>query len=142
MKKRIGLSVLIVISLAFALTGFALTGCGLLNIFKIITANDTNDTDTITSEQELAFAQQYLEDNYDGVFVYEEKYQYDEIPGYLPHIGEPQLSTSYKFSELHENAVYYVEITSQHVLNSIRIFGSDGNFDFDRSTYDLGVEVR
>lgn len=137
MKKRICLFILIAISLAFALTG-----CGLLNIFKIITANDTNDTDTITSEQELAFAQQYLEDNYDGVFVYEEKYQYDEIPGYLPHIGEPQLSTSYKFSELHENAVYYVEITSQHVLSSIRIFGSDGNFDFDRSTYDLGVEVR
>ena len=134
MKKRICLSVLIAIALAFTLTG-----CRLLDIFKTITANDT---DTITSEQELAFAQQYLEDNYDGIFVYKEKTQYDEIPGYLPHIGEPQLTTSYKFSELRENAVYYVNITSKHVLDSIRIFGSDGNFDFDRSTYDLGVEVR
>lgn len=134
MKKRICLSVLIAIALAFTLTG-----CRLLDIFKTITANDT---DTITSEQELAFAQQYLEDNYDGIFVYKEKTQYDEIPGYLPHIGEPQLATLYKFSELRENAVYAVNITSEHVLTSVRIFGSDGNFDVDRSTYGLEVEVR
>lgn len=62
MKKSICLSVLIAIALAFTLTG-----CRLWDIFNTITANDT---DTITSEQELAFAQQYLEDNYDGVFVY------------------------------------------------------------------------
>lgn len=134
MKKSICLSVLIAIALAFTLTG-----CRLWDIFNTITANDT---DTITSEQELAFAQQYLEDNYDGVFVYKEKYQYDEIPGYLPHIGEPHLTTSYRFSELRENETYCVNITSQHVLDSIGIFDSDGNFDVDRSTYGLGVEVR
>lgn len=133
MKKSICLSVLIAISLAFTLTG-----CRLLDIFKVITANDT---DTITSEQELSFAQQYLEDNYDGTFVYKEKAQYDEIPGYLPRIGEPQLTTSYRFSELRENGTYCVNITSKHVLDSIGIFDSDGNYDFDRSSYNLGVEV-
>lgn len=133
MKKKICLSVLIAIALAFTLTG-----CRLLDIFKVITANDT---DTITSEQELSFAQQYLEDNYDGIFVYKEKAQYDEIPGYLPHIGEPQLTTSYRFSELRENGTYCVNITSKHVLDSIGIFDSDGNYDFDRSSYNLGVEV-
>lgn len=134
MKKRICLSVLIAIALAFTLTG-----CRLWDIFNTITANDT---DTITSEQELAFAQQYLEDNYDGIFVYKDKVYYDEIPECLPHIGEPQLTTSYRFSELRENGTYCVNITSKHVLDSIGIFGSDGNFDFDRSTYGLGVEVR
>lgn len=133
MKKRICLSVLIATALAFTLTG-----CRLLDIFKTITANDT---DTITSEQGLAFAQQYLEDNYDGIFVYKEKAYYDEISGYLPHIGEPQLTTSYRFSELRENGTYCVNITSKHVLDSIGIFDSDGNYDFDRSSYDLGVEV-
>ncbi len=133
MKKSICLFVLIAISLAFTLTG-----CRLLDIFKVITANDT---DTITSEQELSFAQQYLEDNYDGIFVYKEKAQYDEIPGYLPHIGEPQLTTSYRFLELRENGTYCVNITSKHVLDSIGIFDSDGNYDFDRSSYNLGVEV-
>ena len=69
-----------------------------MTILKIITANNTNDTiDTITPEQEISFAQQYLEDNYDGIFVYKDKVYYDEIPGYLPHIGEPQLTTSYRF---------------------------------------------
>lgn len=134
MKKRICLSVLIAIALAFTLTG-----CRLLDIFKTITANDT---DTITSEQELAFAQQYLEDNYDGIFVYKEKAYYDEIPGYLSHIGEPQLTTSYRFSELRENGTYCVNITSKHVLDSIGIFDSDGNYDFDRSSLNLEVEVR
>lgn len=133
MKKRICLSVLIAIALAFTLTG-----CRLLDIFKTITANDT---DTITSEQELAFAQQYLEDNYDGIFVYKEKVCYDEIHECLPHIGEPQLTTSYRFSELRENGTYCVNITSKHVLDSIGIFDSDGNYDFDRSSYNLGVEV-
>lgn len=134
MKKSICLSVLIAIALAFTLTG-----CKLWNIFNTIT---TNDTDTITSEQELAFAQQYLEDNYDGTFVYKEKAQYDEIPEYLPHTGEPQLTTSYRFSELRENGTYCVNISSKHVLDSIWIFGSDGNYDFDRSSHNLGVEVR
>jgi hypothetical protein len=133
-KKRICLSVLIAIALAFTLTG-----CRLLDIFNTITANDT---DTITSEQELAFAQQYLEDNYDGIFVYKDKVYYDEIPEYLPHIGEPHLTTSYRFSELRENETYCVNITSQHVLDSIGIFDSDGNYDFDRSSLNLEVEVR
>lgn len=134
MKKSICLSVLIAIALAFTLTGYRL-----LNIFRIITANDT--IDTITSEQELSFAQQYLEDNYDGIFVYKEKAQYDEIPGYLPHIGEPQLTTSYRFSELRENGTYCVNINSKHVLDSIWIFDSDDNYDFDRSSLNLGVEI-
>lgn len=132
MKKRICLSVLIAIALAFTLTG-----CRLLDIYKIITANDT-----ITSEQELAFAQQYLEDNYDGIFVYKEKSQYDEIPGYLPHIGEPQLTTSYRFSELRENETYCVDINSKHVLDSICIIGSDGHYDTNRCVFNLGVKVR
>lgn len=132
MKKSICLSVLIAITLAFTLTG-----CRLWDIFNIITANDT-----ITSEQELSFAQQYLEDNYDGIFVYKEKSQYDEIPGYLPHIGEPQLTTTYKFSELNKNETYRVDISSKHVLKSVSIVDSDGHYDIDRSSYDLGVEVR
>lgn len=131
MKKRICLSVLIAIALAFTLTG-----CRLLDIFKIITANDT-----ITSEQELAFAQQYLEDNYDGIFVYKEKSQYDEIPGYLPHIGEPQLTTTYEFSELNRNETYRVAINSEHVLKSISILDSDGHYDTNRSVLNLGVKV-
>ena len=134
MKKRICLSVMIAIALAFTLTG-----CRLLDIFNTITANDT---DTITSEQELAFAQQYLEDNYDGIFVYKEKSQYDEIPGYLPHIGEPQLTTSYRFSELRENETYCVNINSKHVLDSIGIIGSDGHYDTNRSVFNLGVKVQ
>lgn len=134
MKKRICLSVLIAIALAFTLTG-----CRLWDIFNTITANDT---DTITSEQELAFAQQYLEDNYDGVFVYKEKYQYDEIPGYLPHIGEPQLTTIYEFSELNRNETYRVDIDSKHILYGVSIIGSDGNYDTNRCTYDLDVKVR
>lgn len=132
MKKRICLSVLIAITLAFTLTG-----CRLLDIFKIITANDT-----ITSEQELAFAQQYLEDNYDGIFVYKEKTQYDEIPGYLPHIGEPQLTTIYEFSELNRNETYRVDIDSKHILYGVSIIDSDGNYDTNRCTYDLDVKVR
>ena len=81
-----------------------------------------------------------MEDNYDEIFVYKEKLQYDEIPGYLPHIGEPQLTTSYRLSELRENETYCVNISSKHVLDSIWIIGSDGYID--RSFYDLGVEVR
>lgn len=132
MKKSICLSVLIAIALAFTLTG-----CRLLDIYKIITANDT-----ITSEQELAFAQQYLEDNYDGVFVYKEKYQHDEIPGYLPHIGEPQLTTIYEFSELNRNETYRVNINSEHILYSVSIIDSDGHYDTNRHVYDLDVKVR
>ena len=115
---------------------FTLTGCRLLDILKINTANDT-----ITAEQDLAFAQQYLEDNYDGIFVYKEKSQYDEIPGYLPHIGEPQLTTTYEFSELNRNETYRVAINSEHVLKSISILDSDGHYDTNRSVLNLGVKV-
>lgn len=122
MKKRICLSALIAIALALTLTG-----CRLWDIFNTITANDT-----ITSEQELSFAQQYLEDNYDGI---------DEIPGYLPHIGEPQLTTTYEFSELNRNETYRVAINIKHVLKSISILDSDGHYDTNRSVFNLGVKV-
>lgn len=112
------------IAIALALT---LTGCRLWDIFNTITANDT-----ITSEQELSFAQQYLEDNYDGI---------DEIPGYLPHIGEPQLTTTYEFSELNRNETYRVAINIKHVLKSISILDSDGHYDTNRSVFNLGVKV-
>lgn len=121
------------IAIALALT---LTGCRLWDIFNTITANDT-----ITSEQELSFAQQYLEDNYDGIFVYKEKSQYDEIPGYLPHIGEPQLTTTYEFSELNRNETYRVAINIKHVLKSISILDSDGHYDTNRSVFNLEVKV-
>lgn len=112
------------IAIALALT---LTGCRLWDIFNTITANDT-----ITSEQELSLAQQYLEDNYDGI---------DEIQGYLPHIGEPQLTTTYEFSELNRNETYRVAINIKHVLKSISILASDGHYDTNRSVFNLGVKV-
>lgn len=64
MKKRICLSVLIAIALAFTLTG-----CRLLDIFKIITANKADNNRPANTEEQKARIEQLLNEKYGDTFV-------------------------------------------------------------------------